>query len=584
MIKARFIKLSGKGNVQAAKHLKYIQRDGAGRGGEPGKLYDALTDEADGAAFNDRCEGDRHQFRFIVSPEDAARLDDLKSFTRNLMTQVEKDLGTKLDWVGVDHHNTGHPHSHIVIRGKDDQGNDLVIARDYISHGVRERAEELVTLELGPETERERRERLKREVTQERFTSIDRRLLQEVTFGVIDMRTDEQDKESRLDKAFKIGRLQKLERMGLAQQISPALWQPSGSMEETLRRMGERGDIIKTLHRAMRGEGIERGARDHSIYDPVVMAGRPLVGRVLDVGFSDEITDRHYLIVDGVDGRSHYIDMGHHDDLSELRRGSIVQITARSAEPRATDRTVAEIAAGNGGIYSPDAHLAQDDKASPAFSQAHVRRLEALRRGANIVARRADGTWEIPDDFLEKAGAFEQSQSKRWPVDVRVESSLAIEKQVGATGSTWLDTQLVGRDKVPIRDLGFGRNVRQALDARRTYLVAEGLAEQRGTWFRFERNLLLTLRRRELQETSARIAGETGLNYRELGDRDHVEGIYRRPVQLASGKFALIEGSREFSLVPWRPVLERNRDKQVYGLVRGQSISWGLTRARGRNI
>ena len=583
VVKARFIKLSGKGSVQAAKHLKYIQRDGAGRGGEPGKLYDALTDEADGSAFNDRCVGDRHQFRFIVSPEDAARLDDLKGFTRNLMGNMEKDLGTKLDWVAVDHYNTGHPHTHIVIRGRDDQGGDLVIARDYISHGIRERAQEMVTLELGPETELERHERWRREVTQERLTSIDRRLLQEVAFGVIDMRPDESDKEARIDRAVKIGRLQKLERMGLAQQISPGLWQPSGSMEATLRRLGERGDIIKTLHRAMKGEGIDRGARDYAVYDPIAMAGRPLVGRVVDVGFSDEMTDRHYLIVDAVDGRSHYIDVGHQDDLSEFRRGAMVQVTARSGEPRAADRTVAEIAAGNDGIHGPDEHLAQDRKASPAFAQAHVRRLEALRR-ANIVARRADGTWEIPADFLDKAGAFEQAQSKRWPVEVRVESSLAIDKQVRATGATWLDHQLVGREKTPLRDLGFGRDVKQALDARRAYLVAEGLAEERGRRIRYQRNLLRTLRRRELQEAGARIAGETGLTYRELGDRDHVEGVYRRPVQLASGKFALIEGSREFVLVPWRPVLERNRGKQVAGLVRGLSISWNLTRARGRGI
>ena len=133
LVKARFVKLAAKGRVQAAKHLNYIQRDGAGRGGEPGRLYDALSDEADGAAFNDRCEGDRHQFRFIVSPEDTGRPDDLKAFTRNLMTRMEKDLGTRLDWVAVDHYNTGHPHSHIVIRGKDDRGKDLIIARDYIS-------------------------------------------------------------------------------------------------------------------------------------------------------------------------------------------------------------------------------------------------------------------------------------------------------------------------------------------------------------------------------------------------------------------------------------------------------------------
>ena len=127
-------------------------------------------DEADGQAFLERSEHDPHQFRFIVSAEDSERLADLKPFIRDLMRQMEQDLGTKLDWVAVDHFNTGHPHTHVVVRGRDDHGQDLVMARDYIGHGIRARAQDLVTLELGPETEIERIAKLTREVVQERFT------------------------------------------------------------------------------------------------------------------------------------------------------------------------------------------------------------------------------------------------------------------------------------------------------------------------------------------------------------------------------------------------------------------------------
>src|SRR3546814_13860708 len=96
---------------------------------------------------------DRHQFRFIVSPEDGEQYDDLKPLTRRLMAQMEQDLGTKLDWVAVDHFNTCHPHTHIVIRGKDEPGRDLVIGREYLTQGLRERAAELVSLDLGPRTD-----------------------------------------------------------------------------------------------------------------------------------------------------------------------------------------------------------------------------------------------------------------------------------------------------------------------------------------------------------------------------------------------------------------------------------------------
>ena len=146
---------AGRGLAAAAAHVRYLQRDGVSKEHEPGRAYDAPRDEVDGKVFVERCDGDRHQFRFIVSPHDAAELDDLKPFVRDLMAAMEKDLGTDLDWIAVDHFNTAHPHTHIVLRGKDEAGKDLVIARYYIAHGMRRRASELLTLELGPQTAQE---------------------------------------------------------------------------------------------------------------------------------------------------------------------------------------------------------------------------------------------------------------------------------------------------------------------------------------------------------------------------------------------------------------------------------------------
>jgi len=93
-------------------------------------LFDAAGEQADGAAFAERCEGDRHHFRFIVSPDDAHELADLTTYTRDLMAQAERDLGTRLDWVAVHHWNTAHPHIHVLVRGQGDDGRDLVISRD----------------------------------------------------------------------------------------------------------------------------------------------------------------------------------------------------------------------------------------------------------------------------------------------------------------------------------------------------------------------------------------------------------------------------------------------------------------------
>jgi hypothetical protein len=149
VIKARIVRIKA-GNAGAVRaHLRYVQRDGVTREGNPGELYDEGRDHVDGKAFAERGEGDRHQFRFIVAPEDSGEIADLKPFVRDLMRQMESDLGTRLDWVAADHFNTGHPHSHIVVRGKDDHESDLVIARDYIAHGMRARASELITRLMG---------------------------------------------------------------------------------------------------------------------------------------------------------------------------------------------------------------------------------------------------------------------------------------------------------------------------------------------------------------------------------------------------------------------------------------------------
>ncbi len=177
VVKASLIRLRGKGGQAARAHMRYIQRDGVTREGLPGELYGPDTDRADGDDFLKRTADDRHQFRFIVSAEDGAEYPDLKPYIRRLMTQVEQDLGAKLDWVAVDHFNTERPHTHIVLRGVDDRGDNLVIAREYISHGLRERASELVTLDLGPRTDHEIEARLRHDVDQERLTAIDRRMV-----------------------------------------------------------------------------------------------------------------------------------------------------------------------------------------------------------------------------------------------------------------------------------------------------------------------------------------------------------------------------------------------------------------------
>ncbi|MGZ9085765.1 MAG: relaxase/mobilization nuclease domain-containing protein, partial [Rhodoplanes sp.] len=215
-----------KGSRAADAHLRYLQRDGVTRDGEPGRVYSAIQDRADGEAFVRRGREDRHQFRFIVAPEDGAELGSLPAFTRSLMDQMEQDLGTRLDWVAVDHHNTGHPHSHVVVRGVTEDGKILNIAGDYIADGIRARASEIVTLELGPQSEREVQQKLRQEVEEDRFTRLDAALLKEVNDeGRIDLRPGaEQSYLGRANRYLLIDRLKKPERLDLAHEAEPGRW------------------------------------------------------------------------------------------------------------------------------------------------------------------------------------------------------------------------------------------------------------------------------------------------------------------------------------------------------------------------
>ena len=128
-----------------------------------------------------------------------------------------------------------------------DLGKDLIIAQDYITDGIRQRAQERATLELGPETDLELRAKLEAEVAAERFTRIDRAMIAESNDGVLDMRPETGRVQANFDRTLRIGRLQTLERYGLAAQSEPGLWALSGRLEAIMRDLGERNDIIKAI-------------------------------------------------------------------------------------------------------------------------------------------------------------------------------------------------------------------------------------------------------------------------------------------------------------------------------------------------
>lgn len=493
------------------------------------------------------------------------------------MARMEADLGTRLDWVAVDHWNTDNPHTHVALRGKDDTGKDLIISRDYIAEGMRHRAAELATEWLGPRTELEIQRAMQREVDQERWTSLDRTLQREAVDGLVLPGTLAAPRLQR-QRQMLIGRLQRLQRMGLATEQQPGTWAIRAEAESTLRAMGEHGDIIRTMQRAMSGK-----QRELAVFQPGE-DGRAIVGRVASKGLADELYDKGYLVIDGIDGKAHYVALPQRSELEQYPTGAVVEVKG-AADVRAADKNVAALAVD--GVYRTDHHLAvaqgqaTPDRDPREVVATHVRRLEALRR-AGIVERVAEGVWHVPGDLTERGRQYDAQRLGGGAV-VELKSHLPIERQARIIGATWLDQQLIGGGK-GLGDLGFGSEVKDALRQRADFLTEQGLAERRGQRVVLTRNLLVTLRNRELTKAAQDITAETGLEHRSVADGQRVAGIYRRSVMLASGRYAMLDDGMGFSLVPWKPVIEQRLGQQLAATLRGGGVSWELGRNRGPAI
>jgi type IV secretory pathway VirD2 relaxase len=580
MVKARVVKLTGpkaSGSVQA--HLRYLQRDGVTREGEQGRFYSTFSDDADGKAFLERGAGDRHQFRFIVSPEDGASFDTLKSFTRELVAKMEQDLGTTLDWVAVDHFDTGHPHTHLLVRGATEDGKVLNIAGDYIARGIRGRASEIMTRWLGPQSELEVREQLSQEIGAERLTKLDRDILAQADNQVVDLRQPARWDGDGSYQQLLIARARELERMGLADREGPLAWRMAPTTEETLTDLGRRGDIIRTMHRVMTAAKLDRRPELYVI-DRGGSDTAPVVGKVVHRGAADDHHDRRYLVIDGVDGRTHYVDIGRRADQTPV--GRVVRIERRQAEIRKADLTIEQIARANGREYSEHIHLAHDRSATDEYVQAHVRRLEALRRAGAAVERHRDGSWSVPPDYLDQALDYEQRSARTPPVRIRMLAMQPLEREATANAPSWLDRQLRGEDPIEIAKHGYGAEVRHAMVRRQQWLIEQGLAEQRGDQILYHGDMDGRLRQAEIRSVAARLSKELGLDFGgEPIPGERISGVCRRRINLNSGSFAVVENSREFTLVPWRPVLERQLGREISGLMRSSgSISWTFGRER----
>ena len=413
VIKSRYATLGKQGLAGMRRHLAYLERDGVERDGSPGRLYGA-DDGFDRDAFRAPLAGEERQFRFIVSPEDGDEL-DLKEFARRLMNQVENDLGRRLIWAAVNHHNTDNPHVHIDVRGVDVDGDDVRIDSAYIKHQMRWRAQEIVTRELGPRTELEYSLAREAEIGAERFTMVDRFLSEHVqpdgtvTLKKLLARPGPEGRNC-------VARLQTLTRLKLAVEERPGVWRLAGGWKESLGRLGEQNDRIERLYPIVGDKAVDYQFVDPKL--PLSNFGTVVVGK----GLHDELSGEMFIAVQATTGQGYYIPL-RPEVVESLRRGDKISVTFKAEDwLKPADRAIAQVAKENGGVYAPREHQreletkqgakAGADALSPAnLIEGNIRRLERL--GAyGLVSQLPDGRWWVPSDLIAQLESRERTHSR----------------------------------------------------------------------------------------------------------------------------------------------------------------------------
>jgi type IV secretory pathway VirD2 relaxase len=330
--------LSNRTRGQWKAHGRYLARESATF--ESGAKGAGFSRDGDGIDLTEtlqswQAEGDERLWKLIVSPEFGDRV-ELSRVTRDLVQHMEDDLFTELEWVAVEHHNTEHPHVHIALRGRRADGEGLHLNRQYIQSGIREIAGDLCTRQLGYRTERDAQEAERREITESRFTSLDRRIAPkpeqinpegerayfDVVRNPLQAGTNEQ---ARIRAQHEASRLAVLQRMGLAESIGPNTWRVRGDFDQILKAMQQTTDRQKTL--ASHGALMSDERLPIEVLDPASMTS--VEGRVLVHG-QDENSGRNYLMLEGTDAKVYFVhytrEMEEARSRGELRTNSFVRL------------------------------------------------------------------------------------------------------------------------------------------------------------------------------------------------------------------------------------------------------------------
>jgi hypothetical protein len=260
------------------KSVDYLAREG--REFASGiSFYNQRENGVDAKTVTSGWADDARHFRLIISAEDGPALGDLRPFIREVMANLEARLGTPLEWVAVDHHDTDNPHTHVLIRGRRGDGQDLFIPSRLISSGIREPAQEVVTRVLGPRLGVDLAREREREIREVGVTSLDRELTAQLRRN-----------SGQVSRPDLIARLEQLERWDLATRDA-AGWRLADGFTHRLGAMKERAEVERAVAHLRRGNTKALLAAD---------ANAPALGELVHARQDDQFGENFLAVVETV--------------------------------------------------------------------------------------------------------------------------------------------------------------------------------------------------------------------------------------------------------------------------------------------
>lgn len=579
VVKARVVKGKGKpATERMRKHRAYLARSGTGLTGSRPEFFDVAGYRSQEQLHEQSVTwiNDPHHFRFIISPEQGARL-DLEDYVRSVMHAVSADLKTKLEWYGVCHHNTDNAHAHVVLRGVDDQGQPLVISRDYLSHGFRQVAEREASIRLGLRDQSDLERGIAQVVFEERFTFIDREFVQardQSGEGVVRLEPLEPDSREVLHKSRmnKLKRLAFLESRGLAKEQRAGVWKIDNNLETVLRELSHRRAVERLVAPLVAGrEEARQGLIIH--HENQEFAGE-VVGKVIAKDLVDELQDKMFLLLSGTDGNNHFIPLGPFSEPVgfESRAGQIVRVVGQQQSAVRAEEVIHRYLgekAGEFGVERFTAHVKGQVQAGtwklPAdltveeYVERFVARCQSLER-AGIVQRAGynEQRWNIPADVVQKARDLDAVVGKKLKVSVLAESYYPLEEEVQLKGASWLD-RIISDDNLTRNASGvLGQEIQRARRARTAVLQTRGVIQKHDTYTellrRDERALMARLQAQhrkicvELLDKGQQVQGAVS-SYELLSDG------YRMVIRTEQGLVVRKVSKREARLARNTPVV-----------------------------